>query len=296
MGGLAAYDDRDEILSPLPKYVARAAGVLAANASSLYTFLVTEDVSLISLAIGGRGPCQASFFRVNSSTTELVPGGGFNSSADVALWTNAGVGGSAGLIWTYTTAQSFEGTGSAVTAFTTSDNDDYPAIKYTWSTPKDVVNWRYITASARVTVAGGGAQTRTISIILTDINGATRTYSVAGTTTTAPFSTEQWVTITGEIRSPTSETGTFDPFNVSSITLKLQDGGNKTGTIYWDNVRFSTEQVLIDRLYSLGETEQITLDPTEVFLATETLGILIRNNDTVSREIVATARGIKRDP
>lgn len=283
------------LLSPLPGFVARSNKVLAAGASLLNTYLMTDDIAIVDFHFGGRGPGQASLLRINAATTEQVPGGGFNSPADVAMWTNAGIGSSSALVWAYNTVQFTEGTGSAAVTFTQSDNNNYPAIKYTWSSPKDVSQWRYIIAQARVTVAAGGSQTRTISAILTDINGATRTYSLAGTTTTPPFSTEQWHTITGEIETPTSSTGTFDPYNVSSILLKLEDGGNKAGTIYWDNVRFATEQLLIERIYiEANRTFQLILNPVELFDTGETLGLLYKNNDTVSREFTVTAKGVER--
>lgn len=286
---------QSEILSPLPGFIARSNRVLAAGAAQSDTYTMVDDIALIDFHFGGRGIGQALISRVDTTVTELVPGGGFNSPSDVALWTNAGNGSSSGLTWTYTTAQAQEGTGSATVTFTQSDNNNFPAIKYTWSTPKDFSAWHEIQAYARVTVAAGGNQTRSIQIILTDVNAATRTYAVTGSTTTPPFNTEQWLQILGIIENPTSETGTFDPFNVSSITLRLLDGGNKAGTIYWDNVKLLHSKTIIERIYiSANSTFQLNLNPVELFDTGDVLGIEFKNNDITAKEFTVTTKGVLR--
>lgn len=279
----------------LPGFVVRSAKVLAAGATSYSVNTMTDDIAISDFHFGGRGPGQAAIFRTDLSYSALVPSGGFNSSGDVSTWTNTSIGSSAGISWVYNTAQSTEGSGSASHTFTQSDQNNYPEITYTWSTPQDFNAYRYIIAQARVTVAAGGSQTRTISIILEDVNAATRTYSLSGTTTTAPFSTEQWHTITGDIESPTSSTGTFDSYNVSKIHLRLQDGGNKTGTIYWDNVHFEDSMELIERIYiDANRTFQLIVNPVELFSVGETLTLRFKNNDSVSREFTATAKGVEQ--
>lgn len=282
-----------EILSPLAAFVARSNKVLLAGQAIVDVYTMAQDIALVDFHFGGRGQGQAAIGRLDQSGTEQVPGGGFNSSSDVSMWTNAGAGSSSGLTWAYTTAQAFEGSGSATVTFTQSDNNNFPAIKYTWSSPKDVTNWRYINARGRVTVAAGGNQTRELQIILTDVNANTRLYKTAGTTTTAPFSTEQWVQVLGEIPIPFSETGVFDPFNVSSITLKLLDGGNKSGTIYWDDVKFMESFELIERIYiDANRTFQLTLNPSEIVMTGEKLAILYKNSDSAAKEYTVTAKGV----
>lgn len=286
---------QSEILSPLPGFVARSNKVLAAGVTQTDQYTMTQDIALIDFHFGGRGAGQASLLKIDAAAVEFVPNGGFNSSGDVSAWTNAGAGSSASLTWAYSTAQFFEGTGSASVTFTQSDNNNFPAIKYTWGTPKDVSAWKQISAHVRVTVAAGGSQTRSVQIILTDIVGSTRVYSITGTTTTAPFSTEQWLQILGTIDTPTSEVGTFDPYNVASITLKLLDGGNKAGTIYWDNVRFLQSQELIERIYiDANRTFQLVLDPAELFDNGEILGLQFKNNDSTAKEFTITAKGVVR--
>jgi hypothetical protein len=286
-----------EVLSPLPGFVARSNSVLNAGASSLTTYTMTDDIAVVDFHFGGRGPGQASLLRISPSSSEVVPGGNFNSSDNVSTWTNAGAGSSGLLTWTYSTAQSVEGTGSATLTFTASAAGDYPAIKYMWSTPKDVSAWRYINASVYVTIATGGNQTRTASIILTDSNGATRTYQVSGGTANSPLfpARDSWYSFNRELATPDASTGTFDPYNVVSITLKMQDSGNKSGTIYWDAVSFTQSQDLIERIYiDANRTFQLVLNPVELFDVGQVIGLLYQNNDTVAREFTATAKGVKR--
>lgn len=281
------------LLSPLPAFIARNNKILIAGSNVETNYTMTEDIALVDFHFGGTGAGQASVFRVDTDAEEFIPGGGFNSSVDVGMWTNAGLGSSSLLTWTYNTSQFVEGSGSAALTFTQSDSNNFPAIKYTWSTPKDVSVWHEVQAYVRVTVAAGGGQTRRVQIILTDINAATRVYEITGTTTTAPFNTEQWLQILGVISTPTSQTGTFDPYNVSSITLKLLDGGNKTGTIYWDNIKFLHSKDLIERIYiDANSTFQLVLNPVEVFNIGEVLGIQMKNNSATINEFTVTAKGV----
>jgi hypothetical protein len=283
-----------ELLSPLPGFIARHNAVNQAGSTVWTQHTMTERIAITQFLFGGRGIGQASLFRMNPSSQSQVPNGGFNSSGDVSAWTNVGVGDSAAIAWVYSTAQFYEGTGSASHTFTKSDGNNFPAIMYTWSTPQDLSSWRYISARVRVTVATGGNQTRTASIILTDSLGSTRTYSLAGTTTTAPFNTEQWLQILGEIANPTSSTGTFDAYNVVSITLKLQDGGNKTGTVYWDDPRLIEQATLVERIYiSANTTFSLPLNPTEIFEIGDVLALACTNNDVTAREFTCAAKGVK---
>lgn len=282
------------VLSPNTNapFNARIKKIIASNQTIFSNTEISQDLNLVSLIAGGRGPFQVSLYRVDINGAESIPGGGFNSSGDVSQWTNASLGDSAAGSWSYSTAQAYEGTGSALFTFTKSDSGDAVQIRHTFLTPKDFAEWRYIGARAYVTVAGGGSTSRTLSIVLTDANGATRTFSLSGTTTTAPFNVAQWNQILGEISNPTSESGTFDVHNVVSITLRLQDGADKTGSIYWDQVQFTQSQELILEAFgSANSTVQLNFDPLEAFTDTETLGIEIKNNDSVSREFDATARG-----
>lgn len=283
---------QSELLSPLPGFVARSNRVIPAGSAYFQTYTMAQDIALVDFHFGGKGIGQSSLLRVNENDTQFVPGGGFNSNADVALWTDTSQAGAVAS-WAYTTLQAFEGTGSVATTFAKSDQNNYPEITYTWATAQDLSLWRYINARARVTVAAGGNQSRTIMIILTDANNSTRTYSLSGTTTTPPFNSEQWNQILGEIANPVSQSGTFDVYNVKKISLRLQDGGNKSGTIYWDDVRLISSMSLIERIYINANTSfQLNLNPVELFSAGEVLGILFRNNDVTSKEFTAIAKGV----
>jgi len=284
-----------ELATPSTININRVLKVVGTGATNVTTFTIAANVALNDFHFGGRGIGQASIFIYDAAATQFIPGGGFNSIANVALWTNAGIGSSSGLTWAYSTAQAFEGTGSATVTFTQSDVNNFPAIKYTFSSATDFTAWRYINARAFVTVATGGVQSRTISIILTDTAGATRTYSVVGTTTTAPFSTAQWVQILGEIEAPTSETGVFDDGSVASMTLKLQDGGNKSGSIFWDDVKFISSQNFLETIYtSANMSTEFVFRPSRMITAGQVLGISIKNNDAASKEFTSSVSGIER--
>ena len=276
-------------------FVARKSSVIASNAISFSTYTMTEDIGLTSFTFGGRGPGQGSVWRVDTTATQQIPGGAFNSSANVALWTFTGLAALTAPSPDYSTDQAHEGTGSLRWIFTQSDNNHYPAMTYTYSPAIDGSAWRYISAWFYNTVSAGGGYTRTISVILTDMNGATRTYSVAGSSTAAPFNASGWINILGELEAPTSETGTFDIYDIVSVTLKMADSGNKAGTVYWDDVEFAYQLTIIERIYiEANRTTQLLLNPSEVFAPGEIIGIRYKNNDTVSREFTVTARGISR--
>lgn len=284
-----------DITNPPTAYALRANKVITSGSVYNTSDALTSDISITDFIFGGRGAGQASLFSCDPASTTLLPNGGFNSSGDVSAWTNAGIGNSALGSWSYATDQFTMGTGSAKFTFTTSANNDYPAIKYTWGTAQNLTAWRYIKADVRVTVAAGGTQTRTVQMILTDANGITRTYQISGSTTTAPFNTEQWQTLTAEIEAPNASSGNFDIYNVSSITLKLLDGGNKAGSIWWDNVRFVEARTLLQRIYNFGNfTNQILLNPAEAYSSGQNICIEVRNNDASAAEFTAVAKGIVR--
>jgi hypothetical protein len=118
-------------------------------------------------------------------------------------------------------------------------------------------------------------------------------WQLAGNTTTAPFSTEQWHTLLCELSSPFSETGAFDIYNVSSVKLRLQDGGNKTGTIWWDDVQAIEQITVIERIYiEANRSFLLPLDPVEIAQSGEIVGVSIKNNGTSSGEFTATAKGV----
>jgi hypothetical protein len=280
-------------LSTLPSLKLTKRVVLSAGASSFIQQTITNDTAIKELHLGGRNTCEGFLAKYSSGTNEFIPGGGFNSSGDVSSWTNSSAGSSAALTWTYATDQFVEGTGSAKLTFTQSDNNNYPEITYTFSTPKDMSVWKQIQAKARVTVAAGGSQTRTIQVRLTS-GTAIRIYSITGTTTTAPFSTEQWHTILMDLDTPSSTAGTgvFDINNVNSISLRLQDGGNKAGSIWWDDVKLVGNFDIIDKIYTTGDTTQLNFDPVIVFTVGEIIYISLTNSSSATGEFQISTSGV----
>ncbi len=284
------------ILTPLPSIKVTERRVLTASAAYAVTSTMAQKTAFKQFIFGGRGAGEGTFGRYVAATEAYVPGGNFESSGDVSLWTNSGLGDGSALVLTYSTAQAFTGTGSLrLGPANKSDANHYPEITYTWSTPQSVDGWRYISAQFRNEAPAGGAVTRTISIRLTDNLGNTRTYSVSGLTNAAPFNTTGWINILGEIQNPTSQTGTtFDSNNVVSVSLRMQDSGNKAYTaIYWDTVKFVGAIEVIQKIYtSSGNTISIAFDPVVIFTAGQVAYLSIKSNDAASREFQITVAGV----
>lgn len=283
-----------EIFSPLPSIKLTKTVVVAAGGNTTAQQTITLRTAMKEFHLGGRAACDGFLARYIAATIEQIPGGAFNSSANVSSWTNTGIGGSSALVWSYATDQFVEGTGSAKTTFTQSDASDYPELTYTFSTPKDMSVWKQIYARVRVTVAAGGAQSRTVQVRLTS-GTAVRIYSIVGTTTTAPFATEQWHTIQSDLNAPSSTagTGTFDINNVNSVSLRLIDGGNKTGSIWWDDIKLIGSFTILEKIYSnAGDTRQLQFDPVIIFEIGEVLYLSLTNNGVSSGEFHMSASGV----
>lgn len=270
--------------------------VLAPGVTNTSFQTIASRVALRHLSIGGRVPCEVLLAKYNAAAQQKMGNtGGFNSAGDVAAWTNTSIGGNSGITWSYATDAFIEGTGAAKAAFTVSDANDYVELTYNFATPADFSVWKSIRASVRVTVATGGGQTRTAMIRVTS-GTAVRIYQIVGNTTTPPFNTLQWLTIDRDIESPdaVAGTGTFDVNNINSVSLRLVDGGNKSGTIWWDDARVYGQLTYIDKMYSnSGDTLIKRYDPTRIFEVGENLAYVIRNNSTsVAAEIQAESLGI----
>ncbi len=290
--GNVQISEQAMLVNPLPSFEKRNKRVLSAGSSVWSTFVMVDDVALTDFSFGGRGAGKGCITKINTADSQLVPGGGFNSTADRNLWTYTGL--NAGAITApspdYSTVQSQEGTGSLRMIYASSDANRNHTMTYTWSTAQDMSLWRYV--SARFFNDATTAVTRTVSVILTDINGATRFYSLSGTAGTT-LASNTWLQILGDLEIPTSETGTFDIYNVISIGLRWVDSGNKSGTIYWDNVTLLQSIDIIECIYvSANTTSQLNLRPSKLLASGETLGLLIKNYDTSAKEFIITAKGI----
>jgi hypothetical protein len=282
-----------EVISQVPNFREFRRKVLAVGATDSGTYTMAENTAIKEVHVGGLVQCEGVLGKYNAAYSDVV--GAFNSSPQVAAWTNTSAGSSALLTWTYATDQFVAGTGSAKLTFTQSDNNNYPEITYTFPTVKDLSEVLKVSASVRVTVAAGGSQTRTVQIRLRS-GTAIRIWQVVGTTTTAPFATEQWQTIGGDLSAPstTAGTGTFDINNVDAISLRLVDGGNKAGSIWWDNVKFYESIDILEKIYSAaGTTTQTIFDPVLVFNSGESLYISMKNNSANTGEVQISASGVK---
>jgi hypothetical protein len=285
--------DDSAVFSPLSSIKNTVRKVLAVDTAAYFTFAISVRTAFKEMHLGGRLACEGILGKYVAATKEFIPGGGFNSSGDVAMWTDTSLGDSLLVPWAFTAAQSTEGAGSVAKTFTKSSANHLPEITYNFSTPKNMTAWRYIKASVRVTVAAGGAQTRTVQLRIRS-GTAIRIWQIAGTTTTAPFSTEQWQTITGELENPTAVagTGTFDLSNVDAVSLRLVDGGDKTGTIYWDDAHLLGAINIVDKIYTPRQTTQLIFDPVVIFETTDVGILVMRNNDVSPSEFQLSASGV----
>lgn len=285
-----------EILSPLPSISLTSRRALAPNASFFTSQIITEKTAIKELNVGGRVASEAMLAKYLPNVTEFVPSGDFETDTDVANWTNTGNGDSGSATWVRNTTQFVTGLSSASLTFTRSDGNHYPELSYIFPEPVDLTKWRYLRAHARVTVATGGGQSRTISIRVNSTNNtATRIWQLVGTTNTAPFNVAQWFSFVCELENPqlTIGSGVFDINRVNSISIRLQDGGNKSGTFFIDNVNFLSEIIPLSKIYSQGPTVQLRFDPVIIFDINDEIALFQRNNSNLTGEIQAGTSGVK---
>jgi hypothetical protein len=291
--GRLLISGQSALISPLPSIKVVERRVLAASQVYAFTTNITQDTAIKEFTFGGRGPGEGMFGRYLAADTEQVPGGDFESSGEVSLWLASGVGDSSAVSPTYSTTQAFTGTGSAQMVFTKSDHNNYAEMTHTFSTPKNLDQWRYVESRFYNDPPAGGTTTRTISVILTDSLGNKRFYSISGQSNVAPMNVAGWIQILREISIPTSQIGTtFDINNVVSISLRIQDANNKAGTIYWDSVKFIGTLDIIQKIYTNGNTIPLQFDPVVIFDAGEVMYLALRNNDTTAKEFQLTVAGV----
>lgn len=293
--GRILVSDLSSIISPLDSTRIVDRRVLASGAVYALTYSLTQNTTMKEFTFGGRGPGEGMFGTYVAADEEFVPNGDFESLGEVSNWISTGAGDGLALVPTYSTAQSFTGTGSLLLGpATKSDGNHYPEVTYTWPTPQSMDSWRYISARFYNFPPTGGAVTRTISIRLTDPLGNIRIYSVSGLTNASPFNASGWIQILGEIRIPTSQVGTtFDINNVTSISLRMQDSGNKAYTaIYWDTVKLIGSLDILQKIYTNGNSIDFHFDPVIPLLSGQVIYAALRNNDTTSREYQLTVGGV----
>lgn len=291
--GKLVTSSQAELISPLPGLELGTVTVLGAGKSKYLTENITVKTAIKEFHIGGRQACEGTIGRYLPNNDEQVPGGGFNSSSDVSMWTFTGTGEALNGTPSYSTVQAQEGTGSLRIDHDDSDGNHTQEVTYTWSTPKDVSKWRYVHAWFYNDPEKIEDKIRTIQIRLTS-GTAVRIYELSGPRNASPFGTVQWIHLEGEIENPSSTagTGTFDATAVDSISLRMFDENNNTATLYWDDVEFHGEITKLSKIYTPGVTNQLAFDPIVQFETGEVLLLLIKNNSGSSSEFQISASGV----
>lgn len=273
------------ILSPLPSINANFSRVIATQKTHYYTANITTNTAIKEFHFGGTGGGNCILGKYIAGNSNLLFG--FNSTTEVSQWTSTSLN---SITFAYSTSQAYEGTGSVAITFTQSDNNNYPELTYTYPTSVDYTGWRYISGQFYQTVSTGASVSRTISIRLTDIFGNIRVYQSVFTTITPAG----WQPILVEINNPSSQTGTtFDITQISSVKLRMIDGANRAGTVYWDAIKLVGQIDIVDKIYSSsGDTRQLNFDPIKKYLSGEVLILIATNTTANSNEYFASASGV----
>lgn len=261
------------------------------------TFTVSQKLAIKQFYAGGKGIGKQTLARYSSTATQYINSGNFELTTDFGIstdtnkWYWTSVAGTGSIARSNT--QFYTGAYSAALTFSNSSGNNAQGVKQTFTSAQDITSWRYITAQFYNVLAAGGGYTRTISIILTDSGGNTRTYSVSGASTASPFNTNGWIKITGEIENPTSATGIFDATLVASIELRMNDSANKSGTVYWDTVQFEGQLSSQYPIYHAANTSfNLILDPVLVLNNGDEIVIIQANGDTTRKEYFGLAGGV----
>lgn len=259
-------------------------GSLAAGATAMYDYTVPSGKILkpSGFFVGGEGTLRGSLIQHVSSAVAFVLNGDFESAGEVTPWAAVSgaftspspdsnntqfVTGAASMRWIYT---------ASATAHTR---------RQTFSSPIDFSGYRYV--RARFYNDANTGTTRTISMILTS-GTSTRTYSLAGTLGTAPFISNTWIALDCDLENPTSSAGTsFNITQINAIALSFIDGANKTGTVYWDTVRFEDSLTPLYQIYSpAAETVAVPTAPesivagTTLYIRTKNIGNVVSDYGT----------------
>jgi hypothetical protein len=237
--------------------------------------------------MGGGGAGRSTLAKHTSANVAFIANGDFENAGQITPW--AAVTGSFTAPTPDSNSTQFQ-TGTASMRWTYASSATALARKQTFAPVIDLSGYRYLRVKFFNDAAAG--TTRTISIIVAS-GTPTRTYSLSGTLGSAPFTANTWITLTADLDNPTSSTGTgFDLTAVSAITLSMQDGANKTGTVYWDTLRQEDQLDVRHRLYtSTGDTVSAPLNPVETFNAGESVYLIARNIGNTTNEFTAIWSG-----
>lgn len=270
-------------------------GSLASGASTYYEYTVPagKTLKLTSFYTGGApgnssaGAVRASLMLHTDSTVQFVENGDFESAGDVTEW--AAVTGSFTAPTPDSNGTQFQ-TGTKSMRWTYSASATALRRRNTLTTKLDITLWRYMRVRFYNDAATG--TTRTISIVLTS-GGSTRTYSLSGTLGSAPFTSNTWITLTADLQNPTSSTGTaFDETQVDSVDLVMQDGANKTGTVYWDTLRMEDALDFKHLVYSANGSSVNVLVAPEAYPEGSKLYLRTKNTNNASTEFCTVSVGV----
>jgi hypothetical protein len=269
-------------------------GVLATSASVFYEYVVPvgQTLRLTQFYTGGvpsnssAGAVRAILAAHVAATVAFVSNGDFESAGQVAAW--AAVTGAFTAPSPDSNGTQFQ-TGAASMRWIYTSSATAHERKQTLSPAQDMSGYRYI----RVKFFNDAQVGTTRTITLTLATGtSTRAWSLSGTLGSAPFPSNTWVTLECDLANPQATTGTnFDITAVDSISLKMLDGANKSGTVYWDTVRFEDQLTHKHKIYSAdGTTIQIITAP-ESYAATTALYLITKNTNNVASEYATAAIG-----
>jgi hypothetical protein len=242
---------------------------------------------------GGDVPARHSLVKHDTAAFTVIPNGDFETAGEVTAW--AAVTGSFTAPTPDSNGTQFKN-GTKSMRWTYASSATALQRKQTFSPVQDFSGYRYL----RVWFFNDAATAanRTISVVLTS-GTPTRTYSLGPLALgSAPFTANTWIELICELENPTTVTGTgFDITAVDSISLKMQDSANKSGTVYWDYVRLVDSLDIKHRIYSGADNTApgLNLSPAETFIQNETVYIVSKNTGTSKGEISTLASGYLLD-
>lgn len=277
------------VVSPYPAAKVRNTQNIATTAVIYTDYTVTQTLGIKQFYAGGTGAGVGTLAKHDAAATLFLSNGDMESSGQVAAWA-AVTGTFTSPTPDYSTVQKFTNLGSQ--RWTYSSSATALQRKQTFTTPQDFTNYRYVTA--RFFNDGTITSIRTISIIISSSSGGTRTYQISGTSGVTPFVSNSWVLLQGDLENPFSSTGTsFDLTSITDISIKMIDSVNKSGTVYWDTIRFEDSISLLYRCYfSASQTFSFSCDPVEVFNTGEKMYIIQKNTGANIQEYSAMAAGV----
>ncbi len=263
----------------------QSAGTLSAGMASYTEYVVPtgQTLELTNFYTGGTAALRAGLATHDDTANSLVLNGGFENAGQVTPW--AAVTGS---VTATSSGVQFQ-TGAASMAWAYSGSSTAIQRAQTFSPVLNLSTYRYLRVYFFNDAAT--ATTRTISVVLGS-GSSTRTYSLSGALGTAPFTASTWILLECDLISPTADTAGFDLTAVGTIALKMQDANNKSGTVYWDDVRLVDSLVLKHRLYSVGQTAILNFEKPEQFAGDTKLYLATRNIAATAAEFFTCAQGV----